>query len=671
MNNLDDLMLGQDDLTLCKPAAKENSLTSTSSHGSLFRPLWIYSLMLLAVLIVSRIALVSWQLPRVNDADMLAVVFLQGLRFDLVLLGLSLSIPVLLFPIVASNARLFGIWRFIVCFYLPAILVLVLFMECNTPSFIAQFDSRPNILFLEYLDHPREVIATLWATEKGPIVLAVVLCVAMARFSRSLFRGLMHNCRSASPFLVAIATPLFIVLCTGLVRSTLDHRPVNPSTVALSNDPMVNDLALNSAYTLLYSVYETRHEPDGGFRYAPISDTDVFETVRSAMKIPAQSFVSEQFPTLHKQIVSAPATGPKNLVIILEESLGAEFVGSLGGFDITPNLDALSKEGIWFENLYATGTRSVRGIEAVISGFTPTPARSVVKLGKSQKNFFTLGELLASKGYNTSFLYGGESHFDNMRRFFMNNGFDRVVDKSDYVNPVFTGSWGVSDEDLFNRAHDEFTAAAKSDKPFFSLIFTSSNHSPYEFPDDRVTLVESEKNTVKNAVKYADYALGHFIETARESDYWKNTVFLIVADHNSRVYGANLVPVEHFHVPALILGESIEARVFKPIASQIDLPPTLLSLVGVSSTHPMIGHDLTRPDMQDSAGRAIMQYNGTQAYMVGERVLILRKNMPALQCVYNGHDLVKSERIDPNLRKLALAHSAWSSLAYQDKLYRL
>ena len=387
------------------------------------------------------------------------------------------------------------------------------------------------------------------------------------------------------------------------------------------------------------------------------------------MMIASQDFTSSSLPTLHSQKFSQHPADHKNLVIIVEESLGAEFVGSLNGLDLTPNLDALASQGMWFSNLYATGTRSVRGLEAVISGFTPTPARSVVKLGKSQRNFFTLAQLLGKAGYESSFVYGGESQFDNMRRFFVNNGFDRIIDKQNFDNPMFSGSWGVSDEDLFNRAHEEFNAA--HDRPFFSLVFTSSNHSPFDFPQGRIDLYDVETHTVNNAVKYADYALGRFIRTAQNSDYWANTVFLIVADHNSRVYGSEVIPIERFHIPGLILGGSITPSVFAPVASQIDLAPTLLSLIGVAGEHPMIGHDLTRSEMQHLPGRAIMQFNGTQAYMEGDQVAVLQKNLPIMQFLYKDGHLVNEDYVDEELATRALAHSAWSSMAYENSLYRL
>ena len=632
-------------------------------------PLLSFAWRLLLGLTLARILLVAWQWDRVTEAGMLVSVFMQGIRFDLVLLGMILVIPVLAFPLFASNERLFPVWRVLLQVYLPVMLLVAIFMELSTPSFISQFDSRPNILFVEYLEYPKEVAATLWAAYKIPLIVAVVLVSTLGVISIRQFKALLSKTRATGLLRAAWVFPILLVTCVGLVRSTLDHRPVNPSTVALSSDPMVNDLALNSTYTVLYAMYEQRHEDAGGFRYSEMTDQQAQTEVRQSMNVAAADFTSDSLPTMHVQRSGRQFDRPKNLVVIIEESLGAEFVGSLGGLPLTPNLDALSREGLWLTQLYATGTRSVRGLEAIVSGYTPTPAKSVVKLPKSQRNFFTLAGLLSRYGYDTSFIYGGEAQFDNMRRFFMNNGFQHVVDEKDYDNPVFVGSWGVSDEDLFQRAHEEFEK--KGSDPFFSVVFTSTNHSPFQYPEGRIEPYDQEINTVNNAVKYADYALGRFFEKAKASAYWDDTVFLVVADHNSRVYGNDIIPVQRFHIPGLILGGSINAGEIDCVASQIDLGPTLLSLIGIDAEHPMIGRDLTAPAVAAGPGRAIMQFNSTQAYLEGDRLVVLQKDLPAASFGYEGGLMTESSEYDEALVHRALAHSVWSSLAYQESLFRL
>jgi phosphoglycerol transferase MdoB-like AlkP superfamily enzyme len=641
-----------------------------SSFVTVLRPLAIFVSAMLAMLGAMRLGLVVWQSDRVLAAHTLGQVFLQGLRFDLVLVGALLMPVALAMPLFFASGALLRLGKPLLLVYFVACFVGAVFMETATPSFITQFDARPNRLFVEYLVYPKEVGSTLLSGYFPQLVAAVIAVALAVWLMQRTLRKALRGMRKVHWATAIAAAPVLFTLCFLAGRSTLDHRAVNPSTVALSTDPMVNDLALNSAYTVLYAIYQEHYELPGGFRYAPMPEEEVLRRVKDGMHVDAAAFDAGVIPTLHRQTATAAPLRPKNLVIVLEESLGAEFVGALGGKPLTPRLDELSQQGLWFQNLFATGTRSVRGLEALVTGFTPTPTESVIKLGRSQRNFFSIAQLLRDQGYDTSFIYGGEGQFDNMRRFFMNNGFNSVVDEDDYVNPVFYGSWGVADEDVFTRADQEF--AKSGERPFFSLVFTTSNHSPYDYPDGRIELYDKDNpRTVNNAVKYADHALGEFFDRARTRPYWDDTVFLVVADHNSRVFGAKLVPVEHFHIPALILGGGIEPAVYAPVASQIDLPPTLLSLIGVSAEHPMIGHDLTRPEFAAWPGRAILQYGDTQAYMEGNKLAILRRDLPPAVFDYDGQVTLTPAPPDPELIADAIAHANWSSWTYQRSVYRL
>ncbi|TDG11859.1 LTA synthase family protein [Seongchinamella unica] len=643
------------------------SVQSKSFYGA-FKSCVIFFLAVLAVATCSRLVLSGLYWDRLSSTGMPWSVFLQGLRFDIILASALTVVPAALVPWMSGSARAMRVVNvyFLVCF------ALVLFMEAASPTFIAEYDARPNRLFIEYLRYPKEVFSMLWVGYRIQVAVGLMV-VGLATV---VFRRLMLATDSVAvnrgiPVKLALS---LVILLAGVVgiRSSFGHRPANPSVVAFSNDMLVNDLALNSSYSLAYAVYSNQRHERGVKAYGRKPWDSVVREVRQSMHLDQQAFISAELPTLHVSDWVQPRPHHPNIVIILEESLGAEYVGSLGGIGVTPRLDALTTEGIWFEQLYATGTRSVRGIEAVITGFTPTPARSVVKLPKSQTGFFTLAQLLHKYDYDTSFIYGGEAHFDNMRQFFMGNGFDRVVEQKDYPSPEFVASWGVSDEDLFKRAHAEFAAMARQGQPFFSLVFTSSNHSPFEFPDDRIELHEQPKASVNNAVKYADFALGRYFDQAKASNYWEDTIFLVVADHNSRVRGADRVPVESFHIPALILGGAIEPRIISRQASQIDLLPTLLHIAGIASPHPAIGQDLLRPDIDQIPGRAIMQYGGVQAYMEGERIVILAPEQAAQMFGYRKADgYVDPEFIDEALIDRVLAQSIWSVEAYQQSLYRL
>ena len=631
----------------------------------LIRPLWLFLLGGLLLTTGSRLGLMLWQAGRIDDASTALTVLGFGVRIDLVMLCYWLIPAVLLLLPLPYHYR-----RAPLHLWLAAGWGLLAFMEAVTPGFIAQYDLRPNRLFVEYLQYPQEVFGMLLGGFQlelacGLLVLLAAPCVAyvtLRQFARS----------DGKPAALGVRLVVIVVLLPLLVlgaRGTLRHRPINPGFTAFSSDALLNDLTLNSLYSVAWAVRAMRSEIDAFRLYPQLPDAVVFGELRKATGLPETQFLSPRYPTWHEQKPSVGAPRLRNLVIVLEESLGAQYVGTLGGDTLTPSFDALAETGWLLEELYATGTRSVRGIEAVVTGFVPTPARSVVKLPRSQQDFFTLASLFGSRGYDTSFIYGGEGHFDNMASFFLGNGFQRVVDRRDYENPEFMGSWGVSDGDLMRKAHDEFTRLHAEGKPFFSLVFSSSNHTPYDYPTDAITPVEQPANTKRNAIRYADHALGEFFSLARDSGYWDDTLFLVVADHDDRVFGRQLVPIEHFRIPGLIIGKGIAPRRDPRVLSQIDLPPTLLSLLGIASQHPMLGLDITMlPDAYE--GRAIMQYGANQAYWRGQEVVVTQPERPVTTYHFDRESFsLTPAPANQDLEHEALAHALWGSLAYRRGLY--
>jgi phosphoglycerol transferase MdoB-like AlkP superfamily enzyme len=622
--------------------------------------------LLMLILSLSRIAMLAWYWDRVEPTGGSWFILLQGIRFDIVLMGMVMGPALLAAPWVSGYRKSVAGLRY----YMVAVAVFVSWVELGTIPFIDQYDSRPDYVYVEYLVYPREVLSTLLASYSLLMLLVGGVTVAYGLLVWRLTRSAAQAPRYQRLPGALLLTPIVLLAMLAMIRSTLDHHPVNPSTVAFTTDSMVNQLPLNSPYTLIYAIYEQNRDARGGSaNYGRMDKEKALGIVIETAGLDGKVDLASDTPTMHDQVATRRLDRPLNLVIVLEESLGAEFVGRLGGKDLTPNLDALAEEGIWFEQLYATGTRSVRGIEAIISGFPPTSKRSVVKLTETQKGFFTIANVLEKQNYQTSFIYGGSAHFDNMRRFFLNNGFQTVIDQKDYENPRFTATWGVSDEDLFLKAHAYFEALG--DQPFFSLVFSSSNHKPFEIPAGKVEPRGGPEGPRDTAVAYADFALGEFLTMARASSYWDNTVFLVVSDHNSRVKGAHLIPVEHFHIPGAIVGGSIEPRLVPGITSQIDLLPTLLSLMGVDSRHPAIGHDLTLPQYAEGAGRAQLQFHDIQGWMVPGTVVIMQPNLPIQSYSYEpGSNLQPVTEPDAELEQRALAHALWPVMMIKNKSYR-
>ncbi|MES2499557.1 MAG: LTA synthase family protein [Pseudomonadota bacterium] len=646
----------------------QQSIWKVANKLGPFAPLIVMFFVGLILLSLSRVGLVIWKFERVEVTGKLTEILLQGIRVDIIQLCLLALIPLMLAPFLAIKP-LFKFWQKFTTIWGISTIVLLVFLEASTPGFIVEYDVRPNRLFVEYLKYPQEVIGMLWGGFKIHVFASIGFLLLSAWLMRRFMRPWLQAKPNWSNKKIWLVWPLIFLLTAFAIRSTLGHRPANPALFAITQDSMVNSLVLNSSYSVFYAIYDLQHESKSSQIYGKMERAEIFKITGAS---------DSEIPTLKTLVPSAKRDKPLNLVIILQESLGAGFVESLGGKPVTPNLEKLKSEGIWFEQLYATGTRSVRGIEAVIAGFEPTPSDSTVKLSLSQEHFYTLASLLHEKGYSAEFIYGGESHFDNMRSFFMGNGFDKIIDEKDYQHPMFVGSWGVSDEDLFDKTHQQLLTQHASNKPFFALVFSSSNHAPFEFPNGRIDLYEKPKATDNNAVKYADYAIGQFFEKAKKSPYWKDTLFLIVADHDIRVRGDTLVPIEHFHIPGLILGADIQPQSIKSITSQIDLPVTVLSLMGISGQHPMTGRDLSK-EPADYLGRAMMQYNDNFAWMqqtaISNNVVVLREGKPPAHGVYDVATKHLNETPPPQnakeLEQRALAHSLLPALLYSEQRYHL
>ena len=732
-----------------------------------------FTILALLFLNLSRLGLVVWQWLRVKQHAVLPI-FLGGLRIDLSLLAMLVAPSFLLASVFDGNAvawTINGLWLTLMWF-------LVVIPELSSAQFIYEYDTRPNRLFTDYLKHPNEVFGMLWKGYRSTLIVGVIVMLASSYGIYYVLSSLGRELFDAAWLLDGLFCLGGALVLFGLIRGTLKHRPINPSTVAYCGDGMLNTLPLNSLYSVLYALYSIKNERcaadaygkmDHATVYALVNQAAGIEPVTNPLHIPSwhhqsaaanrssfsgdartasavdststlsstiapsstgtagsahtathfsnlsASSVSTQDIARTQDVAKISKRPYKNIVLIVQESLGAQYIGGLGGQDLSPEFDKLMNQGWCFERCYATGTRSVRGLEAVSSGFPPTISDAVLRLSKSQSRFFTLAQLLKDFDYRTSFIYGGEAHFDNMKSFFLGNGFSQLIEQPDFKDPAFVGTWGASDEDMFATLHDVLSQDV--DVPKLSLAFTVTNHTPWEYPEGRIMPV-GEPASVENSVRYVDWCMGEFFKKAQQSDYWDDTIFLVVADHDSRVWGETLVPLRHFHIPALILGGSVPVCRDPRVISQIDLPVTVLSLAGIEAEHPMIGRDLTsdlalietgqvsgvdreetEPMRQETSqvaaqttsqtptqarahvvaqsaqnGRAMMQYNDNYGYLVDDILTVLCSLKPAQQFIYQAPETYTpipeaNQRLD--LIGLAQAHAIWPNLMYNAGLYTM
>ena len=311
----------------------------------------------------------------------------------------------------------------------------------------------------------------------------------------------------------------------------------------------------------------------------------------------------------------------KNIVLITVESLSADYLSRYGSKSgITPNLDALLEKSLVFDNLFATGNRTVRGLEAVTLCIPPSSGESLVKRPQ-QGEFLSTGRILSKYGYKPSFIYGGDSYFDNMGTFFRNCGYS-IVDKKDYVKDsiAFANIWGTSDEDSYREAILRFDESWKAGEPFFAHIMTISNHRPYTYPENRIEY-DGNPMSRKAAVKYTDWAIGKFLADASSKPWFSETVFVIVADHCASSAGKTSLPLECYHIPALFYAPGfIEPGYVDKVCSQIDLMPTLFSLLHFSYESGFYGQDILAPGFKERAFMATYQDLG---YYAGDVLTVL------------------------------------------------
>jgi len=604
------------------------------------------------------------QLAQVDGAWWLLPI---GLRMDSMLLSAVLLFPALLLLLLPNAGRQY--WQPLMAGILGLMGATLLYFEAMTFTFISEYGSRPNHLFLEYMGHPDKVLSILLVGFKLELAIGLLLILAGGWWTTRLSLHMMRNARQWSYPRRLLATPLVLLVLTLGARSSLSDSPANLGVAAFSGDNLVNELALNSSYAVAYSAYSriTQQWIDVAQRYGEMPRDEVIRRVRQQMLLPPQAFDDPDIPLAHRQFAREPLARPRNLVIILSESLSAEFIGTLGGLPLSPQFDALAEQGVLFERMFATGKRTNRGLESLVTGALPIPLISAIKLRLAQSDFFTLPALLKAHGYHTSFVYGGDSNFDNMRHFLRYNGVDHIIEQKDIPNPRFRNHWGLSDEDTFAAADRYYRQQGEG--PFASIILTLSNHEPFEFPTGDYPLYEQPPATRNNAAQYADHALGQFFRRARSAPYYDNTVFLVVADHGVEISGRGLIPAAKYHIPALILAPGLTPRRIGRLASQIDLPPTVLGLLGIDTRHPMPGRDLLALP-EDAPGRAIYHLGTTHAYQVDDRVLISRPDLPARQ--YRIHRGALTEMpLDTELAKDALAHILLPDLLHRERRYRL
>jgi phosphoglycerol transferase MdoB-like AlkP superfamily enzyme len=525
-------------------------------------------------------------------------IFGIGFIYDVAFIGYFCIPFVLLFLMLPEKWFNSSLFRFLVQVTEYSILYGLLFLTVAEWFFWDEFGVRFNFISVDYLVYRREVTDNIIQSYPVFRILPVLLIItALVFFVLRPF--LTDAMRVKDKFSQRFAVAVCMLLIPGLTGLFL-----NQSQRSLFDNNYVNELASNGPYQLFASF--RNNTLDYRQFYETGDDQILSDVLKEQIFDPNGRYDQTGLYNIRRRIEENEVEKRLNVILISVESLSADFLTRFGEQkNLTPFMNDWFKKGKLFTNFYATGTRTDRGLEAITLSLPPTPGRSVVKR-PDNSHMYSLGKVFRDKGYDTAFLYGGRGYFDNMNAFFSGNGY-RIVDQTSLSEKevTFKNAWGVCDEDIYNRAIDEAGRAYDSKKPFFFHIMTTSNHQPFTFPEGKIDLLPGEDKTGSGrdgGVKYTDYALSRLIKKAEQQPWFYDTIFVVVADHCAASAGKIGLPVEKYHIPLFLYApKHIEAGEINLLSSQLDIAPTLLSLLHFSYDSFFFGKDILAPDFKERA----------------------------------------------------------------------
>jgi phosphoglycerol transferase MdoB-like AlkP superfamily enzyme len=575
--------------------------------------------------------------------------FTNGLRFDLRLI-VYVSIPLvlsMLIPWLMNQRRLLVAWMT----FTAAISILLGIVELD---FYREFHQRLNSLVFQYLNEdPATVLSMLW--HGFPVVTLLSTWLACSLVMYFLFSWAEQKTRiyrtahtGYSALTQGLAFSICLVICVVAARGTLRQgAPLRWGDAYTTHSMFANHLGLNPVLSLYNAAKTTFSEHRDNIWKATLPASEAQDIARDLVLTAHDQLIDADSAAIRR--INSPIAETqlkvRNVVVILMESFAGRYVGALGSKDqITPEFDKLSQEGLLFTRFFANGTHTHQGMFASMACFPNLPAFEYLMQSPEGGNQFSgLPQLLSARDFQDAYVYNGDFAWDNQQGFFSNQGMTHFVGRNDYINPVVSDpTWGVSDQDMFDRSIIELNKL-KDDKPFYALLQTLSNHTPYALPDVLPTEQITGHGSLDlhlTAMRYSDWALGEFFKQAKQQPWYNDTLFVVLGDHG---FGAPEQMTEmdlyRFHVPMLLIAPGIQAQFGSEnsiVASQVDMVPTIMGRLGDTVQHQCWGRDvLTLP--KNDQGFAIIKPSGsdqTVALIKGDRIVIKPKDVDARVWTY-------------------------------------
>lgn len=563
----------------------------------------------LIISLVLRFAFLFWQ---ISDIKLTFLSFLRiivtGFFFDIGVLSfilLAINFYTLILPNKYVGSYFDKLIVYFGFFLITTVLVFTFFAEI---TFWEEFHCRFNFVAVDYLIYTYEVVQNI--NESYPLIILIpsiffiVFLIFISLKRTNTFKVIFNTKSLLSTRLIFFFTTVFLALFYGLF--------IKSNQAELSSNRYENEISKAGIYSFFSEL--KNNKLDFKTFYQNIDDNKAFTILKDKLNNENTIFNRQDSLSIKRNIVDTLEERKPNVIFILMESMSADFMKTFGNQnDITPFLDSIANNSLFFENLYATGNRTVRGMEAVTLSISPTPGQSIVKR-PNNSNLYTIGSVFREKNYTCNFFYGGDGYFDNMNSFYGGNGFnifdrgrgsilsDDIKTKRTNINDeevTHENAWGICDEDIYNKMITEADRCYKNKEHFFNFIMTTSNHRPYTYPSGKIDI---PSGTSRNgAVKYSDFALSQLLETVKKKPWFENTVFILIADHCASSAGKDEINVKNYHIPAFIFGANIKSEKIPVLCSQIDIFPTLFSQLNWNYESNFFGQNVLNKDYEPRA----------------------------------------------------------------------
>lgn len=498
-------------------------------------------------------------------------IFVKGLRLDLSMTGYFLLIPIVIFIISILFKKSTNPLKKTIHYYTYTLLFIVILLGIIDLSIYKEWGSKLNSRAVEFLIlSPGEAFAS---SSSSPVFLSTVLFISQFVLFIFIYKKYFSFDFDVKSHLLIkiISVPVFAFLSVMMLRGGLQLAPINQSAAYFSKEPIVNHASLNTEWNLMHSVIENHFSNDNPYVFMDEADASkIVDSLYSTSKTDSSSILKTQRP---------------NIVFIILESYTSDVIEYFGGEKaVAPTLSKLASEGLSFSNIYASGDRTDKGMIAILSGFPTQAVRTIIQQPDKFEKLPAIPKTLGKNGYNTSFYYGGESEFANFKSYLIASGIEKIIDKNNFESNQMNSKWGAHDGYLFEKAIKEIPSLKE---PFISVLLTLSSHEPFEIPVNSPYTGDDLPSKFRKAAHYTDQCISDFMSKAKKEDWYKNTLFVIVADHGHRLPKEyeTAYDVRKFRIPLILFGDVIKeqykSKNITKIGSQTDIAATLLHQLNI------------------------------------------------------------------------------------------